>query len=69
MTESSPQSSGPSLASRVMAELAEDKPVRLELPGGGRLHLDRRLPFVCVYRHTTEDEDDNGTETPAEEED
>lgn len=25
-------------------------PVDCELPGGGRLHLDRPLPFLCVYR-------------------
>jgi len=62
VTAPSPKPSGPSLASRVIADLAEDKPVRLELPEGGRLHLDRRLPFVCVYRRTAEDEDDSGTE-------
>jgi uncharacterized protein (TIGR02421 family) len=44
----------------VIAELAADKPVHLELPDGGRLHLDRQLPFVCVYRRTQED--DSGTE-------
>lgn len=27
------------------------KHVFLRLPGGGRLHLDRPLPFVCLYRH------------------
>jgi uncharacterized protein (TIGR02421 family) len=54
--------SGSSLASRVIAELAANKSVRLELPGGGRLHLDRQLPFVCVYRRTPEEADDNGTE-------
>jgi uncharacterized protein (TIGR02421 family) len=46
----------------VIAELAEDKPVRLELSGGGRLHLDRRLPFICVYRRTPEEQDDSGTD-------
>ncbi len=25
-------------------------PVRRVLPGGGRLHIDRALPFLCVYR-------------------
>jgi uncharacterized protein (TIGR02421 family) len=50
------------MASRVIADLAEHKSVRLELPGGGRLHLDRQLPFICVYRRTPEDEDDRGTE-------
>jgi uncharacterized protein (TIGR02421 family) len=46
----------------VLAELAKDNPVRVELPGGGRLHLDRLLPFLCVYRRTPEESDDSGTE-------
>ncbi|MCI0331702.1 MAG: flavohemoglobin expression-modulating QEGLA motif protein [Planctomycetes bacterium] len=62
MSTSSPKPSGSSLAARVIAELNGERPVRLELPGGGRLHLDRRLPFVCVYRRTANDADDNGTE-------
>ncbi len=62
MSTSSPKPSGSSLAARVIAELDHDQPVRLELPGGGRLHLDRRLPFVCVYRRTATDADDLGTE-------
>jgi len=27
------------------------RPVTLDLPDGGGIHLDRPLPFVCVYRH------------------
>jgi len=57
----SPQPTGKNLASRVIAELDADQPVRLELPGGGRLHLDRRLPFLCVYRRGSDDAD-SGTE-------
>jgi uncharacterized protein (TIGR02421 family) len=34
----------------VCERLADDKRVRRRLPGGGRLHIDRRLPFLCVYR-------------------
>jgi uncharacterized protein (TIGR02421 family) len=49
------------LAAGVLTELAEDKPIRMELPGGGRLHLDRRLPFVCLYRRTA-GKVDRGTE-------
>jgi uncharacterized protein (TIGR02421 family) len=49
------------LAARVIAELIADRPVRLELPGGGRLHLERRLPFICVYRRVESDQD-RGTE-------
>ena len=30
--------------------MAENKPVRQALPGGGRLNIDRLLPFLCVYR-------------------
>jgi uncharacterized protein (TIGR02421 family) len=46
----------------VLADLADNKPVRLELAGGGRLHLDRQLPFLCVYRRPTDARDDSGTE-------
>jgi uncharacterized protein (TIGR02421 family) len=45
----------------VLADLAADKPVTLDLPGGGRLHIERRLPFICVYRRTSADQD-AGTE-------
>jgi len=34
----------------VCERLAADRRVRRRLPGGGRLHIDRRLPFLCVYR-------------------
>lgn len=61
MTAQSPKPGVPSSAAAVLADLAEDKRVRVELSGGGRLHLDRRLPFMCVYRRTT-GEDDRGTE-------
>ena len=30
--------------------LAADQPLRRALPGWGRVHIDRQLPFVCVYR-------------------
>ncbi len=30
--------------------LAEDMQVRRTLPGHGRLHIDRKLPFLCIYR-------------------
>lgn len=38
----------------IVACLAEGKSIRRELPGGGRLHIDRPLPFLCV--HVAEDE-------------
>lgn len=34
----------------VCERLAADKTVRRRLPGGGRIHIDRQLPFLCVYR-------------------
>lgn len=41
--------------------LASDEPVVCELPGGGHLHIDRQLPFLCVYRRP-EEHADTGTE-------
>jgi len=34
----------------VCSRLAENKRVRRKLPVWGRLHIDRQLPFLCVYR-------------------
>ncbi len=31
------------------ALLAEGKPIRRDLADGGRLHIDRPLPFLCVH--------------------
>jgi uncharacterized protein (TIGR02421 family) len=61
VSHEAPSTSGQSLVADVLAELAQDKPVRLHLSGGGRLHLDRRLPFICVYRRRAGIED-RGTE-------
>ncbi len=38
------------LLTAVRERLAAGKPIRRTLPGGGRLHIDRPLPFLCVYR-------------------
>lgn len=62
MSTSSPKSTTAELAAQILADLAADKPVRLDLPGGGRLQLDRRLPFICVYRRSADDDADTGTE-------
>ncbi|MDE0424853.1 MAG: flavohemoglobin expression-modulating QEGLA motif protein [Candidatus Poribacteria bacterium] len=35
----------------VCSRLAENKQVRRTLPDHGRLHIDRQLPFLCVYRY------------------
>lgn len=37
-----------------------NKPVRRNLPGGGRFRMDRQLPFLCIYRSPS-DRDDVGT--------
>lgn len=42
------------------ARIAAGKPVRRTLPGGGRLHVERALPFLCVYRRPA-DRPDPGT--------
>jgi uncharacterized protein (TIGR02421 family) len=46
-----------SLTAAVLSKLAEEQPIRQELPGGGRLRVDRRLPFLCVYRRRAGDGD------------
>jgi uncharacterized protein (TIGR02421 family) len=48
------------LVAVVRQRLLEGKPVRRTLVGGGRLHVDRPLPFLCVYR-TPHDRADLGT--------
>ena len=41
----------------VCTRLSENKAVRRTLPDGGRLHIDRQLPFLCVYRYPLKYED------------
>ena len=36
--------------------LAAGKPLRRVLPGWGRIHVDRQLPFLCVFRRRQQDE-------------
>ena len=38
------------LVEDVCAQLREGKPVRKLLPYEGRLHIERQLPFLCLYR-------------------
>ena len=33
----------------VLEAIESGKPVRKDLPSGGRLHIDRSLPFLCVH--------------------
>ena len=48
------------LTKTVCARLAANKRVRRTLPGRGRLHVDRQLPFLCIYR-IPNDREDMGT--------
>ncbi|MBN1475285.1 flavohemoglobin expression-modulating QEGLA motif protein [Candidatus Sumerlaeota bacterium] len=41
---------GDELIEGVLTTLRREQPVRCDLPGGGRLHVDRHLPFLCVHR-------------------
>jgi uncharacterized protein (TIGR02421 family) len=45
------------LIEAVLAALEGRGSVRRRLPGGGRLYLDRPLPFLCVYRQPHETRD------------
>lgn len=49
------------LVSDVLARLRSGKRVRRTLPDGGRLHIDRPLPFLCLYRRPISG-NDNGTD-------
>jgi uncharacterized protein (TIGR02421 family) len=49
------------LIDNICRRIADNKSVRRSLPLNGRLHIDRPLPFICVYRRPTKYED-NGTE-------
>ena len=44
----------------VVSRLADGRQVRRTLPDGGRLHIDRQLPFLCLYRQPA-DRADAGT--------
>ncbi len=44
----------------VHERLTQNRRLRRNLPGGGRLRIDRQLPFLCVYRQP-DDRDDLGT--------
>ena len=56
-----PDTVNEALVQSVCARLAENKRVRRQLPAKGRIHIDRQLPFLCVYRHPM-GRDDAGTE-------
>jgi uncharacterized protein (TIGR02421 family) len=46
----SPKRVRSTLATEVIAALVAGKSVCEELPGGGRLHIERHVPLLCVYR-------------------
>jgi uncharacterized protein (TIGR02421 family) len=50
----------PGSGADLIAAIANEERVIAELPGGGRLHLDRRLPYLLVYRRPP-GQDDAGT--------
>lgn len=39
-----------SLIEKICARLSDNKQVRRTLPEWGRVHIDRQLPFLCIYR-------------------
>jgi uncharacterized protein (TIGR02421 family) len=41
------------LTREISRRLADSKSVRRQLPEWGRVHIDRSLPFLCVYRRPT----------------
>jgi len=45
------------LVETICSRLSQGKRVRRNLPGG-RIHIDRPLPFLCVYRQCPEQEDE-----------
>lgn len=45
------------LVEAICNRLAQNKQVRRTLPRKGRLHIDRQLPFLCIYRQPTDRED------------
>ncbi len=43
------------IAAAVCQRLVKNQRVRRNLPGGGRLRMDRQLPFLCLYRGEQQD--------------
>lgn len=60
MTDSASTLDFPELITLVGERLARNQRLRRNLPGGGRLRIDRQLPFLCVYRSPA-DRQDAGT--------
>ncbi len=49
------------MVDQIVGRLREGQPVRRSMPGWGRLHVDRPLPFLVVYR-SPHGQSDRGTE-------
>lgn len=49
--ERAPRRISPRFVAGIEERLLENQRVRRRMPGWGRLHIDRQLPFLCVYRH------------------
>ena len=60
-TTGQPDEISDALIDAVCQRLASNQPVRRTLPERGRLHVDRQLPFLCVYRRP-HDRTDAGTD-------
>jgi uncharacterized protein (TIGR02421 family) len=45
-----------SYINEVRMRLRKNQRIRRPLPGWGKIHIDRRLPFLCVYRKTGEED-------------
>lgn len=50
------------LIDEISQQLANNQSVRRKLHKHGRVHIDRQLPFLCLYRHPV-DRNDQGDET------
>lgn len=50
------------LIDEISQRLSNNQAVRRKLHKHGRVHIDRQLPFLCLYRHPV-DRNDKGTET------
>ncbi len=45
------------LQDEIKQKLVADEPIRYKLPEGGRIHIDRRLPFLIVHRRSVDSQD------------
>ncbi len=52
----SPDFATPQFLEEITARLRDGKRIRRRLPGGGRLHIDRAVPFLCLHRRIDKNE-------------